>query len=181
MQGGGLRGVAEALPYALRPSTLIGALYRPQHVRRISCWPPAPLLGPRYTRGLYRVLLSQRGCATATTCLSSGLRFLSGCCLAGPEQAHRLDLATGGLLMVGKTRPALQALCNAFAQREARAQPPLLARCVAQLDTHASAARVSGHSLGAPISAASDEGCWCIDCPPFIRHDRQERDHRAVK
>ena len=31
---------------------------------------------------------------------------------------HRLDAVTGGILMVAKTRPALQALCTAFAQRE---------------------------------------------------------------
>ena len=32
-KGGGLLDAAAALPYTLRPSSLVGALWRPQHVR----------------------------------------------------------------------------------------------------------------------------------------------------
>ncbi|CAN0434183.1 unnamed protein product, partial [Discosporangium mesarthrocarpum] len=35
-----------------------------------------------------------------------------------PLHAHRLDMPTGGLLVCAKTRPALTALCDAFANRE---------------------------------------------------------------
>ncbi|KAK9824405.1 hypothetical protein WJX72_010054 [[Myrmecia] bisecta] len=38
--------------------------------------------------------------------------------LRRPQHAHRLDLPTGGLLAVAKTRPALAALCTAFAERK---------------------------------------------------------------
>lgn len=40
--------------------------------------------------------------------------------LSRPRPAHRLDLATGGLLCVAKTRRAMAALCTAFGRREPR-------------------------------------------------------------
>ena len=41
-------------------------------------------------------------------------------------QVHRLDEATGGLLLVAKTRLGLQGLSSSFEQRQVWAQPKLL-------------------------------------------------------
>ena len=40
--------------------------------------------------------------------------------LCRPRPAHRLDLATGGLLCVAKTRRGMAALCTAFQRRKPR-------------------------------------------------------------
>ena len=93
--------------------------------------------------------------------------------LAMPEQAHRLDAATGGLLMVGKTRPALQALCNAFAQREVRR--PSASRVDDICQNAATPAKLRGHPVDPAMcptvcsqpqtllvhsSALSQQLCW---------------------
>jgi hypothetical protein len=62
--------------------------------------------------------LQAKGKLDVGTCLPFCLSTSAGPdVLWRPHYAHRLDLGTGGLLLVGKTRRGLRGLCAAFAER----------------------------------------------------------------
>jgi 23S rRNA-/tRNA-specific pseudouridylate synthase len=70
-----------------------------------------------------------------------------------PQPVHRLDKATGGLLVVAKTGAALQALTKAFAER--RVHKTYMAVVVGDMSNSSSASPSSHHTCDSPLESTT--------------------------